>query len=72
MRKKFKKITDPQFSLGDPVGTPRGFGNVKYVFPVNKYKSKKTTYVVQLPKIRLGLVFNEEELRPVLQEKRGG
>lgn len=72
MRKNLRKIANPKFSLGDTVKTPRGSGNVKYVFAVSKYKNKQTTYVVKLPAIRLGLVFNEEELSPVCNEKVRG
>lgn len=68
MRKRVRqKDESPKYFLGEAVETPRGPGSIKYVFPVKKSKNRKTTYAVTLPKIRVSLIFNEDELLPLFK-----
>jgi hypothetical protein len=51
-----------RFRMGELVITPRGQGLVKFAFPAQKRRNRETTYAIQIPGIRLALVYTETEL----------
>jgi len=70
MRTIKRKKTAPLYKVGDRVFTVDGEGRIVGVFPSGPHR--KATYAVKFPRRRVGVIFDENEIRAVGASARPG